>query len=67
MLTGQNKCGTCWKLTYEGKSINVLGIDQSQGYNIAFAAMDDLTNGNAEFLGRIEATAAQVDKSVCGL
>lgn len=29
--------------------------------------MNDLTNGNAEFLGRVEATATEVDPSLCGL
>lgn len=45
----------------------MLGIDQSQGYNIAFAAMDDLTNGNAEFYGRVEAEATEVSSTLCGL
>jgi len=29
--------------------------------------MNDLTNGNAVGLGRVEASAEQVDKSNCGL
>ncbi|KEZ40656.1 hypothetical protein SAPIO_CDS8583 [Scedosporium apiospermum] len=60
-------CGSCWKLTYQGKSIYILGIDHSTSFNIALHAMNDLTNGNAVGLGRVEASAEQVDKSNCGL
>ena len=61
-------CGSCWTLTYKGKSINVLAIDHTDsGFNIAQEAMDTLTGGQAVFLGRIDATAKQVDKSKCGL
>jgi hypothetical protein len=39
-------CGTCWKLTYDGTSINVLAIDHTAtGFNINFDAMNDLTKG----------------------
>ena len=61
-------CGSCWKLTYKGKSINVLAIDHAaSGFNIAKAAMNTLTNGQAEALGRIDVTATQVSASSCGL
>ncbi|EKM60320.1 uncharacterized protein PHACADRAFT_54316, partial [Phanerochaete carnosa HHB-10118-sp] len=61
-------CGTCWQLTYNGTSINVLAIDHAQsGFNIALGAMNALTNNEATFLGRINAQAQQVDDSVCGL
>ncbi|EKM60109.1 uncharacterized protein PHACADRAFT_250998 [Phanerochaete carnosa HHB-10118-sp] len=61
-------CGTCWQLTYNGVSINVLAIDHAQsGFNIALGAMNTLTDGNAVFLGRINAQAQQVDGSACGL
>ena len=61
-------CGSCWKLTYNGKSINVLAIDHAaSGFNIAKAAMNTLTNGQAEALGRIDVTATQVSASSCGL
>ena len=53
-------------MTYNGKSVNILAIDVARnGFNIAKKAMDDLTNGQAAFLGRIEATAVQVDRSAC--
>lgn len=60
-------CGTCWKLTWNGRSINVLAIDRSSGFNIALDAMNALTNGQAVNLGRVEADAQQVDVSACGL
>ncbi|KAI1788583.1 Cerato-platanin [Ganoderma leucocontextum] len=61
-------CGTCWQLTYNGKSINVVAIDHAAaGFNIALAAMNTLTNNQAAALGRVDAEATQVDASVCGL
>lgn len=63
-----SQCGTCWQLTYQGRSINVLAIDLStNGFNIALDAMNALTNGQAAQLGRIDATSTQVDVSNCGL
>lgn len=61
-------CGTCWQLTFNGTSINVLAIDTgAAGFNIAEAALNNLTHGNAIQLGRINATATQVNASACGL
>jgi hypothetical protein len=61
-------CGTCWKLEYKGKSINVLAIDHAAaGFNLALDAMNALTNGQASQLGRIDAKATQVAASNCGL
>lgn len=68
VLTMFTQCGTCWTLTYNAKTITVLAIDHaSPGFNIALAAMNDLTNGQASQLGRIDATATQVPISQCGL
>ena len=62
------QCGSCWQLTYNGRSINVLAIDHTDsGFNIALAAMNTLTNNQATFLGRVNANATQVAASVCGL
>ncbi|KAI1638067.1 immunomodulatory protein [Biscogniauxia mediterranea] len=62
------QCGTCWQLTWQGKSINVLAIDHAgSGFNIAVDAMNALTGGRAVELGRIDATATQVASSVCGI
>ncbi|KAH7325873.1 Cerato-platanin [Stachybotrys elegans] len=69
-VTGWNsaQCGTCWRLTYNGRSINVLAIDASPGgFNLALGAMNQLTNNQAVQLGRVQATATQVAISQCGL
>jgi len=61
-------CGSCYALTYNGVTINVLAIDvASEGFNIAEEALNTLTGGQAVALGRIDADWAQVDASVCGL
>lgn len=61
-------CGTCWQLSYGGRTINVLAIDKAgAGFNIALDAMNALTNGQAVQLGRVDAAATQVAASVCGL
>ena len=53
------QCGTCWQLTYNGKSINVLAVDHTDsGFNIALGAMQSLTGGNAIDLGVVTATVA---------
>jgi hypothetical protein len=65
---GSASCGTCWQLTYNGKSINILAIDHTDtGFNIGLTALNDLTDNQAVFLGAVDATATQVDASVCGL
>ncbi|CRK09557.1 hypothetical protein BN1723_003682 [Verticillium longisporum] len=61
-------CGTCWELSYNGRTINVLAIDHSaNGFNIALDAMNALTGGQAVKLGRVNASSKQVNKSKCGL
>ncbi|EGN96310.1 hypothetical protein SERLA73DRAFT_170704 [Serpula lacrymans var. lacrymans S7.3] len=65
-------CGTCWKLAYDpangtAASINILAVDAAFTYNIALEAMNNLTSGQAVALGKVQATATQVDASVCGL
>lgn len=55
-------------MTYNGKTINVLAIDHAgAGFNIAQAAMNDLTNNQAANLGRIDVQYAEVAASACGL
>ncbi|KAI1825794.1 eliciting plant response-like protein [Xylaria intraflava] len=69
-VTGWNStgCGTCWTLTYNGASVTVLAVDHAgSGFNLALGAMNTLTNNQAVALGRVDATAVQVDKSACGL
>ncbi|KAG7094414.1 hypothetical protein E1B28_008013 [Marasmius oreades] len=67
---GSNKCGSCWRITYPatGKTINIIGIDHAgSGFNVAQAAMDELTNGQAVHLGNIQVDAQEVSPSDCGL
>lgn len=67
-------CGTCWKVTYKSggnanidNTIYVTGVDTApEGIDLSQKAMNTLTNGNAQQLGRVEGTAVQVDKSYCG-
>lgn len=74
-VTGWNStaCGSCWQLTYTNgqgvkKSIDVLAIDVApNGFNIALSAMNELTNGQAVALGRVNVDAKQVSASSCGL
>ena len=73
-VTGWNSsgCGTCWTITYTNangiaKSINLLAIDGSANYNMPTAAMNELTDGQALFLGRVSVTDVKVLPSVCGL
>ncbi|CAA7265278.1 unnamed protein product [Cyclocybe aegerita] len=69
-VTGWNSpaCGTCWRLTYNGRSINVLAIDVARGdFNIGLNAMNQLTNGQAVALGRVPVDVAQIANSGCGL
>ena len=64
---GSSKCGTCWSLTYQGKTIKVLAIDHAaSGFNIAMTAMNDLTNGQSAVLGKVNANAVQIAASNCG-
>lgn len=50
------------------KSINILAIDVAkEGFNVAKAALDELTGGNAEQFGNVDVEAKLVDRAVCGL
>lgn len=61
-------CGTCWSVTYNGVTVNVLAIDHAgDGINMSLEAMNVLTNGQAQFLGTVDATVAPADASACGL
>ena len=61
-------CGSCWKISYKGKSITVTAVDHAgDGFNLAEMALNTLTNGQAVALGEISATAVEVDASECGI
>jgi hypothetical protein len=50
------------------RTVNIIAVDVgSKGFNIARAAMNELTNGQATQLGRVPVTANQVAPSACGL
>lgn len=61
-------CGSCWKLTYQGRTITVLGVDGAyNGIVISEEAMNMLTAGQAVQLGVVQASYVQVASSTCGL
>jgi len=62
-------CGKCYKIYYSGTgiSIYVLAVDHAaSGFVLNEAAMNALTNNQAEHLGRISASYAEADSSLCG-
>ncbi|KAK0652871.1 Cerato-platanin-domain-containing protein [Cercophora newfieldiana] len=70
MVEGWNStnCGTCWSVTFEGRTVFILAIDRTRhGLNIARDAMDELTGGEAEKLGRVFAGIVRVPEHYCGL
>lgn len=61
-------CGSCWQLTYNGTSINVLAVDHTDaGFNIGLKALNKLTKNQGVFLGRVNAQFKQLANSACGL
>ena len=62
------ECGSCWKISYKGKSVIVTIVDHTaDGFNLSLEAVNTLTDGNAEEYGVIDAKATQVDPIHCGL
>ncbi|KAI0725153.1 SnodProt1 [Fomitopsis betulina] len=65
---GSTGCATCWELSYNGSSINVLVVDYAEkGFNVAKAAMNGLTGGKAKELGVLMAKTVEIDVSECGM
>ncbi len=61
-------CGSCWRITYQGKSVNVTAIDTAgDGFNPSLETLNTLTNGHGVEFGHIDAQAVQIDKKYCGL
>lgn len=65
-------CGKCYQLHYQNgkvdKTINVLAVDSAVGsFNLGLQALDQLTGGNAQQLGRVDATYTEVEASQCGI
>ena len=62
-----DQCGTCWQLSSNGLTVNILAIDHANtGFNIGQNAFNALTNGNSAE-GTVEADVVLVDRSVCGV
>ncbi|KAI0691515.1 immunomodulatory protein, partial [Cerioporus squamosus] len=69
-VTGWNspKCGSCWQLIYQNRTVNILAVDYAKaGFNIGLKVMNKLTNNHAEELGHVQVVAREVAPSVCGL
>ncbi|KAI9433898.1 Cerato-platanin [Lactarius indigo] len=61
-------CGTCWQITYVGKTINVTAMDTAKdGFVLSLGAMNTLTGGHAKDLGVVGAQATQIANNYCGL
>ena len=59
-------CGSCWTLTYKGKSINVVAVDTAGvGFNLAKQAFDALADPFAMQQGSLEAVVARADDWLC--
>ncbi|KAL4075333.1 Cerato-platanin-domain-containing protein [Scleroderma yunnanense] len=55
-------CGTCYNVTYGSTTIYVLAVDTApEGFNVAEAALNALTDGQATQFGRIDMQTTPVD------
>ena len=62
------KCGSCWRLQYQGVNVYVTAIDYAGStFNIAQAALDTLTDGHAVEWGSVEIDAKEVELWKCGM
>ena len=62
------ECGSCWEISYKGKSVFVTIVDHTaDGFNLSLKAVNTLTDGDAEEFGVVDAKATQVDPIHCGL
>ncbi|RPA92651.1 Cerato-platanin [Choiromyces venosus 120613-1] len=62
-------CGKCYKVTYTatGASINIIGVDvATSGIVLSLAALNELTGGQGQQLGRVAATYAETAATDCG-
>ena len=69
-ISGWNSpsCGSCYTLTWEGKSVTILAVDHAgAGFNIGQIALDELTGGRAVELGGVDAEWVEVGAGACGL
>ncbi|KJX92838.1 eliciting plant response-like protein [Zymoseptoria brevis] len=63
------QCGQCYSLSWNGgQPIYILAIDHTlDGLNISEEAMNALTGGQAEAVGRVDAQVTKVGVDMCGL
>jgi len=60
------QCGQCFVVTLGSRTIHVLAIDHDDnGLNIAKAALNDLTDGQAVEHGTVDASVQVVDIRAC--
>ncbi|PIL26671.1 hypothetical protein GSI_11247 [Ganoderma sinense ZZ0214-1] len=66
------RCGECWELKYEAPTVKdviyLIVVDAAEkGWTISTPAMNDLTYGEGEELGRVNAVARLMPQSYCGM
>lgn len=62
------ECGTCYAVTFENVTINILALDVSKtGFTVSQAAMNTLTGNQAAALGRVNVSFVSVPSSTCGV
>ncbi|CRG92401.1 hypothetical protein PISL3812_09460 [Talaromyces islandicus] len=60
-------CGACYGITYNGKTVYVIGVDVAvDRFVLSQGALDTLTNGQAVSLGHVTATYAPAPLQSCG-
>lgn len=72
-ITGWNSpnCGNCYRLHFKAGNVDgtvyVTAVDAAPGgFNLGLQAMDQLTDGMAVHLGRVDATYSEADPAKCG-
>ncbi|KAI9353007.1 Cerato-platanin [Zopfochytrium polystomum] len=65
-LWNSPNCGSCYSLSYNGKTVYVVAIDAcGDGFLVSTEGLDALTGGKAVELGGVTADAQPVDKTNC--
>jgi Cerato-platanin len=72
---GSPDCGRCYAVTYTPsngtpvKTVNIVAIDvaRTPGFVLSKAALNELTGGQAEMLGRVPVTWTAQPNSACGI
>ncbi|RPA92904.1 Cerato-platanin [Choiromyces venosus 120613-1] len=67
---GSLSCGKCFCVTNQqsGQSINIIAVDQADtGLALSLAALDQLTGGQGQVLGRVDVRYEEIGWWECGL